>query len=97
MRATIRMNLEELLKEYEEYKKLGLNIDMTRGKPSFEQLNLSSQIMNVLRSDSDFLDKNNNDVRNYGTLEGIPECRSLMAQLLEMNYENVILYGSLQY
>lgn len=88
------MNLEKLLKEYKKYKKLGLNIDMTRGKPSFEQLNLSSSLFDVLNSESDFFDSNKNDVRNYGTLEGIPECRTLMSELLGVGPENVLIYGN---
>ena len=61
------------MKTIDELKRLNLNLDMTRGKPSKEQLDLSLDMMDVLTSKSSYLDENNFDVRNYGELLGIDE------------------------
>lgn len=84
---------EELSKQYEEKKALGLKLDMSRGKPCKEQLDLSLGMMDVLNSDSDFYDESGVDVRNYGGLIGIAEARKLMGDMMEVNPDNVIIYG----
>lgn len=84
---------EELTKQYEEKKALGLKLDMSRGKPCKEQLDLSLGMMDVLNSDSDFYDESGVDVRNYGGLIGIAEARKLMGDMMEVNPDNVIIYG----
>ena len=63
--------IEALKKEYEEYKARNLKLDMSRGKPSKEQLNLSIELMDVLNSSSDLNDESGVDCRNYGILDGI--------------------------
>ena len=57
---------EELDKEFQGYKEKGLKLDMSRGKPSTEQLNLSMDMMDVLKSDSDLVCEEGVDCRNYG-------------------------------
>ncbi len=86
----------ELLKvknEYEELKAQGLNIDMSRGKPGADQLDISDGMLDVLK-DGDFKCRSGMDVRNYGILDGIPECKELFADLLEVKPENVIVGGN---
>ena len=51
---------------------------MSRGKPSREQLNISMALMDVLNSSTDLKDEDGVDCRNYGVLDGIPECKRLM-------------------
>ena len=71
-----------------------LNLDMTRGKPSKEQLDLSLPMLDILNSKSSFLDENDFDVRNYGELTGIPEARKLLGDVLGMDKDNIIVYGN---
>ena len=84
----------KLLEEFASYKKMGLKIDMTRGKPSKEQLDLSLPMMDVLNSKSNYLVENSLDVRNYGKLDGIEECKKLIASMAEVSSENVIIFGN---
>ena len=69
--------IEELRKKYEEFKARNLKLDMSRGKPSREQLNISMALMDVLNSSTDLKDEDGVDCRNYGVLDGIPECKRL--------------------
>ena len=85
---------EELLAAYEGFKAQGLSLDMSRGKPGKDQLDLSNEINNVLVADSDYKCENGMDVRNYGILDGIPEAKRLFAELLEVEDKNVIVFGS---
>ena len=61
-----------LKKEYENYQALGLKLDMSRGKPSPEQLDLSMGMLDVLKSTDSMILENGMDARNYGQLEGNP-------------------------
>lgn len=85
---------QELLKEYEDVKGKGLKLDMSRGKPSVAQLNLTNDMMNVLTADSDYVASNGMDCRNYGVLEGIPEAKKLMADMMGTTPEHVIVFGN---
>lgn len=84
----------ELVKEYEEVKALGLSLDMSRGKPGADQLDLSLEMLNVLTNAEDCKAENGFDCRNYGVLDGIPECKNLFADLLEVEAKNIIVGGS---
>lgn len=84
---------EELLKKYEVLKSKNLKLDMSRGKPSPEQLDLSNELINAL-DNNDFLDKDGTDCRNYGVLDGIISAKELMASLLEVDVENILIYGN---
>lgn len=77
---------KELLKRFEGYKAMGLKLDMSRGKPAGEQLDLS---MDMLKLDD--YTENGVDLRNYGILDGIPSCKKLFAELLEVDEKNVII------
>lgn len=93
-----RAQLVELQKElqakYEEAKALGLSLDMSRGKPSKEQLDLSMEMMDVLNSDTDLRCETGVDCRNYGVMDGIPEAQELLAQMSEVPKENIIIFGN---
>ena len=91
---------EELLEElklvqerYDELKSRGLSLNMARGKPGTDQLDMNRPMMDLLRSDSDYV-SDGIDVRNYGNLEGIPACRRLFAELLGVRPENIFVGGS---
>lgn len=77
---------EALLKRFEEYKAMGLKLDMSRGKPSKEQLDLSMDMLKLI----DYTE-NGFDVRNYGILDGLQSCKELFAQLLDVDAKNVLV------
>ncbi len=89
----LQAELASVKKEYEEIKAQGLNIDMSRGKPGADQLDISDGMLTVL-DDGNFKCENGLDVRNYGILDGIPECKKLFADLLDVKPENVIIGGN---
>jgi aspartate/methionine/tyrosine aminotransferase len=85
---------EELNKEYSEAKSKGLALNMARGKPSPAQLDLGMEFLNAVNSQSDMLSDGKIDTRNYGELDGIPEAKKLMADIMETVPENVIVCGN---
>ena len=76
----------ELEKRYQEFKAKGLKLDMSRGKPGSDQLDLSSALNDV----KDYTE-NGVDLRNYGMLDGTPACKKLFAQLMGVEPKNVII------
>lgn len=85
---------EGLEKEYARYKGLGLALNMARGKPAPEQLDLSMPMMDVLDSSSVLQSVDGTDCRNYGELDGITEAKELMAQIAGTTPEHVLVYGN---
>ena len=83
----------QLPAEYARLRGLGLKLDMSRGKPARDQLDLCEPMLTVL-SHNDQMQDGKTDVRNYGVLEGIPSCRALFADIMEVPVENVIAGGS---
>jgi DNA-binding transcriptional MocR family regulator len=83
----------QLLAEFESIRGQGLNLDLTRGKPSSEQLDLSSGLINCLSPD-DYLSEAGVDCRNYGGLDGLPELKRLFAEYLAVDAENVVIGGN---
>lgn len=83
-----------LEKKYNDFKALGLKLDMSRGKPNKAQLDLSSPLLDTLNSSSDMKTADGTDVRNYGILTGIPECKKLFGDLMGVESKNVIIYGT---
>ncbi len=96
----LNMSKEELIKEkeliekkYNELKALGLKLDMSRGKPASAQLDLSEGILDALKP-GDKISGVQGDLRNYGILDGITECKQLMADMMQVKPENVIVFGN---
>lgn len=83
-----------LTKEFEEVKGKGLKLDMSRGKPSKAQLDLSMGMMDVLNSGTPLIGEDGTDCRNYGVLDGIKEAKQLMADMMEVSVDNVIVCGN---
>lgn len=84
---------EQLAATYKEYQGKNLKLNMARGKPSPDQLDLSVPMLEVLNSKSDFMSVDG-DCRNYGVLTGIQEAKELMGAMMEAPAENMIMYGS---
>ena len=85
---------EELLAKYKEYQAMNLSLDMSRGKPSAEQLDISMDMMDVLNSSSELVGKQGFDCRNYGVLDGIAEAKELLADMIEVDKDKIIIYGN---
>lgn len=81
----------KLLRQYANFKNMNLNLDMSRGKPSTEQLDQSNGIMNCL---DDYKLENGFDARNYGVLDGIPEAKRLFSDLVRIPSSNIIIGGN---
>ena len=89
--STLKDKLEQ---EFKEVKNLGLKLDMSRGKPSKTQLDLSMGMLDTVNSESSMDCEDGTDCRNYGILTGIPEIRRLMADMAGVSEKNVIVYGN---
>lgn len=76
----------ELQKRYDNFKAMNLKLDMSRGKPGADQLDLSAGVLDVEDYVADGV-----DLRNYGMLEGIPSCRKLFGDLMGVDAKNVIV------
>lgn len=90
----LRKLREELLADYEDAKKKGLKLDMSRGKPAPVQLDLAAEMMDTLSSGSDMKTENGFDSRNYGLMDGIPEAKRLIAEMMDVSPENVVVFGN---
>ncbi len=88
---TLKAALEE---EYKIEEAKGLNLNMARGKPGFSQLDLAMPMLDVINSSSDMRTVLGNDTRNYGDLDGIGECRKLMADMMSVKKDNVVVCGN---
>ncbi len=84
----------ELEKAYEDAKGKGLKLNMARGLPSAEQLDMEADFFNTLNPQSVFKSDAGIDCRNYGELTGISEAKKLMADLMEISPEEVIVFGN---
>ena len=85
--------LAVLTEKYNSYKSLGLKLDMSRGKPGADQLELTNEMLDPALL-GDYKASNGFDVRNYGILDGIPECKQLFADILGVKPENTIVFGN---
>ncbi len=86
--------LAELKKQYNRAQDAGLHLNMVRGIPCKEQLDLSMGMMDVLDSGSDLTCDDGTDCRNYGQLTGIDEARVLLGDMMENNPNDIIIYGN---
>lgn len=84
----------QLKAEYKEYQGRGLNLNMARGKPCTEQLDLSMGMMDVLSSEVDLTCEDGTDCRNYGVLDGITEAKELIGDMMENPIDSIIIYGN---
>ena len=95
------MNREELLceyetlnTEYESYKSAGLSLDLSRGKPCSEQLDLSNGMLEHALDSSDYIGEGGFDYRNYGVLTGIPEIKRIFADALGLDANTMVIGGN---
>ncbi len=85
---------ELLLKEYDEYKSRGLKLDLSRGKPNSDQLDISLPLLSYARPREKCFSENGVDCRNYGVLDGIPEMKRLFGEMLGIKTEYITVGGN---
>lgn len=90
----LRTEREKLLAAYDEYQARGLSLNIARGKPGDDQLDLSMPMLDVLDSSATLTASDGVDARNYGVLEGIPEARALFGEIMDVDPSQVIIFGN---
>ena len=85
---------EQLEKKYKEYKDQGLKLDITRGKPSALQLDLSEKMLTVVSKNEECISDDGTDCRNYGLQNGLPQMRELMGRIAGASAEQTIVCGN---
>lgn len=85
---------EKIAAEYEKVKSMGLNLDMSRGKPNTEQLDISMEMIDTLARTHKLVGEEGVDCRNYGVLDGIVEAKRLLSAMIECPIDNIIIYGN---
>ena len=83
---------QQLTADYQTIKNQALNLDLTRGKPSAEQLSLSDNLDGIL--DGNYTSADGTDVRNYGGLDGLDEMKQLGAEILGVNTSEILVGGN---
>ena len=86
--------LGTLKNSFEEIKAMGLKLNMARGVPSPDQLKLSLPMLDILYREADCTAEDGTDCRNYGVMDGIPECKRLMADLMGVTPDMVMIGGN---
>jgi len=87
----IEVLLAPCKKAYEEMKREGLALNMTRGKPCAEQLDLALGVLEALRARSEFANSKGDDCRNYGVWNGLPEMRAIFSRMMGVPRGQIIL------
>lgn len=86
--------LRQLREEYQEYQARGLSLDMSRGKPNTQQLDLCQGMLDTVSSSLGAVSESGIDCRNYGLLDGLPEVRRLLADMLQVAEDEIIVGGN---
>lgn len=85
---------KKLLNKYTQYQSKNLNLNMSRGKPGSDQLNLSSKILDVVSSNTTLISDNGVDYRNYGINDGLPEMKEFISKATGIDKNNFIVGGN---
>lgn len=80
--------------DYENLKSLNLSLDMSRGKPGFENMDMCEEMFSCVNRQKGFKDSAGTDIRNYGGMDGIPEMKKLFAEILEVDPSQIIVGGN---
>ena len=84
---------EKMQNEYEKFAKMDLKLDMSRGKPGSDQLDLSNEMLAV-KCDEIIAAEDGFDLRNYGILDGIPEAKKLFSDIMDVDESQIIVAGN---
>lgn len=93
-RDELKEKLSTLNKIYDGFKAENLKLDMSRGRPCIEQLDLSMEMLDFPASSDSCKTASGADVRNYGLTDGIPEAKELFSKLLEVSTKEIIIGGN---
>ncbi len=85
---------ESVLKDYQNFKRKNLKLNMSRGKPSSEQLDLSLKLLDEINSNSEYMTQSRIDVRNYGVCDGLPEIKEFISEATGIEKDNFIVGGN---
>lgn len=91
-KLTVILNSYE--RQFEEFKSMNMKLDLSRGKPDAKQLDLANDMFDILSKHSSFSCESGIDCRNYGALDGIPEAKRLIAELMDVSSDNVFVGGN---
>ncbi|XEC94331.1 aminotransferase class I/II-fold pyridoxal phosphate-dependent enzyme [Paenibacillus tarimensis] len=90
----LKERYQKLQQSYDVYRNQNLKLDMSRGKPCPEQLDLSMGMLDILSSSEYLKSVDNSDYRNYGGIDGIPEAKELFSQMLGVSTKEIIIGGN---
>ena len=93
-REELAAEFSKVKKEYESLKELGLQLDMSRGKPSIDQIDLSKCMFDLVGNELGFKNKDGVECRNYGGLDGLSELKELFAGILKLSPSQIIVGGN---
>ncbi|NLL62757.1 MAG: aminotransferase class I/II-fold pyridoxal phosphate-dependent enzyme [Ruminococcaceae bacterium] len=85
---------QEVLSAYNKFKARGLSLDMSRGKPSQEQIMAAIGILDTLNSKTGHISESKINCLNYGNMDGLPECKQLFAEILDVPAEKIFVAGN---
>ena len=92
--AELKSEYEKLNKEYNDIKAMNLSLNMSRGVPCAEQLEISRSMLDIINSDAECVTIDGQDCRNYGIMDGIPSCKKLMADVMGVTPDMVMVGGN---
>ncbi len=90
----LKAEYESVKARYDELLASGLKLDMSRGKPAFDQVDGSNEMFDMITSKTDAKSRDGVDCRNYGGLDGLPELKELFGEILGISASNVIVGGN---
>ena len=93
-KAELEAFKNEAQAKLDEYKAMGLSLNMARGKPSAEQLDLTQGLLTTVVTSADCIADDGTDCRNYGGVDGLPQAKDLFAPMLNVERDQLILGGS---
>ncbi len=89
-KEALNKEFDAVKREFEEIKGANLALDMSRGKPGADQLDLSDELLGLVGPENGFRSQNGTDCRNYGGLDGLDEMKRLFGEVLGMDADNII-------
>ena len=93
-KAELEAEMQIVRKDYEKLCAMHLSLDMSRGKPGFDNMDISSEMFNMVGTNTGYKNIDGIDCRNYGGLDGLSELKQLFADLLDLSPEQIIVGGN---
>ncbi len=93
-KSELQKEFGKVRKEYEALRSLHLSLDMSRGKPGFDNMDLSEKMFSLVGNDTGFKNIDGIDCRNYGGLDGLIEMKNIFAEVLKLKPDQIIVGGN---